>query len=181
MNVLPCAGALDSLISPPSSVASSRLMARPSPVPPYLRLVPASACWKASKMSFCFSGAMPIPVSLTAMAIALGPTLKHRMIHRPSFWQRGAPSSATWPWAVNLKAFDSRFFKICCSRFESVVKVGGRRRRYRRGTAGSWTPPHDGSSVRRFPASDEERNLLGLDRDRARFDFRQIENVVDER
>ena len=44
VNVLPCPGVLTSRISPPSSVASSRLMARPRPVPPYLRLVPASAC-----------------------------------------------------------------------------------------------------------------------------------------
>src|SRR5712691_5013647 len=46
VNVLPRPGVLTSVISPPRSVASSRLMARPSPVPPYLRLVPASACWK---------------------------------------------------------------------------------------------------------------------------------------
>ena len=64
MKVLPCAGVLTSLISPPSSVASSRLIASPRPVPPYLRLVPASACWNASKISRCFSGAMPMPVSL---------------------------------------------------------------------------------------------------------------------
>ena len=72
MNVLPWPGVLTSLISPPSSVASSRLIARPRPVPPYLRLVPASACWNASKISRCFSGAMPMPVSLTSMATALG-------------------------------------------------------------------------------------------------------------
>ena len=41
-------------------------MARPSLVPPYFRAVPASACWNASKMIFCFSGAMPIPVSATS-------------------------------------------------------------------------------------------------------------------
>ena len=41
---------LSSVISPPSRCASSRLIASPSPVPPYLRLVPASACWNASKM-----------------------------------------------------------------------------------------------------------------------------------
>ncbi len=68
--MLPSPGLLVRRISPPSSFASSRLMARPRPVPPYLRLVPASACWKASKMSRCFSGAMPIPVSLTAKATA---------------------------------------------------------------------------------------------------------------
>ena len=35
---------------------SSRLMARPRPVPPYLRLVLPSACWNASKMICCLSG-----------------------------------------------------------------------------------------------------------------------------
>ena len=44
----------------------SRLMARPRPVPPYLRAVPPIACWKASKMICCFSAGMPIPVSVTA-------------------------------------------------------------------------------------------------------------------
>ena len=63
---LPCT--LVSLISPPSSIASSRLMASPRPVPPYLREVPASACWKASKINRCFSGATPMPVSDTANA-----------------------------------------------------------------------------------------------------------------
>ena len=44
-----------SRISPPSSRDSSRLMARPRPVPPYLRLVRPSACWNASKMICCLS------------------------------------------------------------------------------------------------------------------------------
>ena len=63
VKVLPLPGALRRWISPPSRLASSRLMARPRPVPPYLRLVPASACWNASKISFCFSRGMPMPVS----------------------------------------------------------------------------------------------------------------------
>ena len=41
MKVLPLRGELMSWISPPSSRDSSRLMARPRPVPPYLRLVRA--------------------------------------------------------------------------------------------------------------------------------------------
>src|SRR5580692_10671952 len=44
------------------------LMPRPSPVPPYLRLVLASACWKASKMMRCLSSAMPMPESVTSKA-----------------------------------------------------------------------------------------------------------------
>jgi hypothetical protein len=38
-------------------------------VPPYLRLVEPSACWKASKIICCFSGGIPMPVSLTLNAI----------------------------------------------------------------------------------------------------------------
>ena len=43
-------------------------MARPRPVPPYLRLVLPSACWNASKMICCLSGGMPMPVSATENA-----------------------------------------------------------------------------------------------------------------
>ena len=43
-------------------------MARPSPVPPYLRVVEPSACVNASKISCCFSRGMPMPVSLTLKA-----------------------------------------------------------------------------------------------------------------
>src|SRR2546425_1933329 len=38
---------------------------KPSPVPPYLRVVEPSAWEKASKIICCFSIGMPIPVSLT--------------------------------------------------------------------------------------------------------------------
>ena len=67
--MLPSPGALTSRISPPSRRDSSRLIARPRPVPPYLREVEPSACWKASKMICCLSGEMPMPVSATAKAI----------------------------------------------------------------------------------------------------------------
>ena len=69
MKVLPRPCTLASLISPPNNTASSRLIAKPKPVPPYFLEVPASACWKASKIKRCFSGATPIPVSSTAKAI----------------------------------------------------------------------------------------------------------------
>ncbi len=60
------------LISPRKVFASSRLMASPSPVPPYWRLVEASACWNASKIIRCFSGGMPMPVSATSKAMTEG-------------------------------------------------------------------------------------------------------------
>ena len=50
-------------------------MDRPRPVPPYLRLVVPSACWKASKMMRCLSSGMPMPVSMTEKAITAPPWL----------------------------------------------------------------------------------------------------------
>jgi hypothetical protein len=76
VKVLPFPGTLRSWISPPSRLASSRLIASPRPVPPYFRLVPASACWNASKMIRCFSSGMPMPVSETSNATTLAVRLR---------------------------------------------------------------------------------------------------------
>jgi hypothetical protein len=43
----------------------SRVMASPSPVPPYFRVICVSACVKRSKMVSILSAAMPMPVSRT--------------------------------------------------------------------------------------------------------------------
>ena len=98
-------------------------MASPSPVPPYLRLVDASACWNASKMIFCFSSGMPMPVSETSKRHD-----RRTPGSAPDGWRSSRPDAAdtfsrTPPCAVNLKALDSRFFSTCCRRFESVVMV----------------------------------------------------------
>ena len=66
--MLPAPGALSRWISPPSRWAISRPIDRPRPVPPYLRLVVPSACWKASKIIMCLSAGMPRPVSVTRKA-----------------------------------------------------------------------------------------------------------------
>ena len=55
MNVLPLSGVLSTRISPPRSLAISRLIESPRPVPPNFRLVVPSACWNASKISRCLS------------------------------------------------------------------------------------------------------------------------------
>ena len=34
--------------------------------------------------------------------------------------------SDTWPWLVNLNAFDSRFLSTCCRRVVSVITAVGR-------------------------------------------------------
>ena len=48
-----------------------------------------------------------------------------RVIRRPARRSTCRTVIDTWPWAVNLNAFDSRFFRICCSRFGSLVNVRG--------------------------------------------------------
>ena len=68
MNVLPEPTSLINSIEPPNRSASPRLIDNPRPVPPYLRLVEPSACWNASKMIFCLSLEIPIPVSLISNA-----------------------------------------------------------------------------------------------------------------
>ena len=55
-------------ISPPMSSTSCLEIARPRPVPPYLRVVEPSACAKGSKSCVERSGAMPMPVSVTSNA-----------------------------------------------------------------------------------------------------------------
>ena len=100
-------------------------MARPKPVPPYLRDVPASACWNASKMSRCFSGATPMPVSSTVNATTCCALVS-------TAWSGLQPRVAmptltcTCPCDVNLTAFESRFLRICCSRFGSLTIDRGR-------------------------------------------------------
>ena len=138
---------LRSWISPPRSVASSRLMARPRPVPPYLRLVLASACWNASKMILCFSGGMPMPVSVTSKATTLGALLSTGC----SGFQPPRPPSRvrrTPPCSVNLKAFDSRFFSTCCRRLESVMMLRPRPDRARASKTACGSPPRGGTAAR---------------------------------
>jgi hypothetical protein len=106
-------------ISPPSISAISRLIASPRPVPPYLRLVEPSACWNASKMICCFSGGMPMPVSLTLIWITVRARFSDSFSgFHPSV--TGLISIATRPDSVNLNALDSRFLRICCKRLASV-------------------------------------------------------------
>ena len=64
-NVLPSWGALSSQIRPPISSTSVEEIVSPRPVPPNRRVVDPSACRNGSKIARCFSGGMPIPLSLT--------------------------------------------------------------------------------------------------------------------
>ena len=110
-NVEPTPGWLTTVMSPPMSVASWRLIARPSPVPPKRRVVEPSSCTKASKIAAWFSGRMPVPVSTTSMTsdtwVSEGFTPRARI--------------STWPLAVNLSAFDTRFMRIWRMRSSSPL------------------------------------------------------------
>ena len=64
-NVLPSCGALSSQMRPPISSTSVDEIVSPSPVPPKRRVVDPSACLNGSKIAFCLSAGMPMPLSLT--------------------------------------------------------------------------------------------------------------------
>ena len=135
--MLPSPTVLRTRISPPSSRAISRLIDRPRPVPPYLRLVPVSACWNGSKMTRSLSAGMPMPVSVTENATTrLGPA-RAPGGRRSSRRSPARSRRSTCPLSVNLKALDSRFRSTCWSRLASVEidrgRLVGRARRPGRG------------------------------------------------
>ena len=65
-NTLPSPATLSAPAWPPISSASRRVIARPSPVPPYLREVERSACSKLLNRRASVPGSMPMPVSMTS-------------------------------------------------------------------------------------------------------------------
>ena len=72
-NVLPRWTSLSTHRRPCMRSTSREAMASPRPLPPKRRVIEASACSKTSKMAFCFSGGMPIPVSRTAKCKSTSP------------------------------------------------------------------------------------------------------------
>src|SRR5262249_2723690 len=70
VNVDPFPGSLSTVIRPPSIWESRRQIDSPSPVPLYARVGELSSCRKSSKIFSWSAGAIPIPVSLTAMETA---------------------------------------------------------------------------------------------------------------
>ena len=119
---------------PPSSAVTSLAMDSPSPVPPYRRLSVPSPCWKAPKITATFSGAMPIPVSVTENASRLpspspAPSPAAASTEPGSAAAAAAETvrtrSATCPFSVNLTAFDSRLPSTCRSRCRSVTSSAG--------------------------------------------------------
>ena len=177
--MLPLPGVLRSWISPPSRLASSRLMARPRPVPPYLRLVLASACWNASKMIFCFSSGMPMPVSDTSKAITRRRLVEDRML--------GAPAADggrdRQPHAALLGELEGVRQQV----LQHLLQALGVGRDAAAEMRIDLDVERELPVFRLVPERPRDRveqigdeDLLRVDRDRAGFDLRQIENVADQ-
>lgn len=100
--VVPLPSSLDTC-SVPCIKSTSRLqMARPRPVPPYLRVVEASACMNCSKSELSFCGGIPMPVSSTLIwrmpAVLFVRSIETRV--------------RTEPCSVNLTELPSRLSRI---------------------------------------------------------------------
>ena len=160
-------------MSPPSSVATSRAIDSPSPVPPYRRLSVPSPCWKAPKIACRFSGAMPMPVSVTENATPSGRRSGAACRSRPT-------RSTTRPLAVNLTALDSRLPQHLAQPLPVGEHLGRRvgvdvdreRQALLRGHR-----LERGLDVLQQRA---QREALRVDVHPARLDLGQVEDVVDE-
>ena len=107
--VVPWPTVLSAQMRPFISVASCLQIARPKPVPPYLRAVETCACVKLSKIDSSLSGGMPIPVSVTEKSRAPGSEIS-------GF---GATRNSMEPCSVNLMALPTRLTRICWRRVGS--------------------------------------------------------------
>src|SRR5262249_14814746 len=108
VNVDPRPTSLSTVISPPIISQNRLLIASPRPVPPYLRVVDASACENSwNSLPIC-SGVMPMPVSATAIVIQSRP-----------FSCPCRASTVMVPRSVNLFALLRRLSSACRSRIWS--------------------------------------------------------------
>ena len=80
-------------------------MAKPNPVPPYLRVVEESTCVNEVNNFDCLSFSIPIPVSLTEK-------FNSKSLLGRSFWERNTFIQIS-PLSVNFNAFPIRLISIC--------------------------------------------------------------------
>jgi len=72
----PCPSSDATPMPPSSNLASSRDIDRPSPVPPNLRVVELSACWKGTNKDAQWLFESPIPVSLESAPQPVATTIE---------------------------------------------------------------------------------------------------------
>ena len=158
---------------PPSMRASSLEIDRPSPVPPYLRLVVPSACWNASKIISSLSRGCRCRCRAprTRPQAAVGAALRRSA----SGDQRDAPSS------VNFTALASRLRSTCWSRCASVVIVDGHvRARSRRRSSSPFSSACGPSACSTSPSTSASTTGAGVDVHPAGLDLGEVEDVVDQ-
>ena len=157
-------------MSPPIIVQNRRLIARPRPVPPYLRVVDAST-WVNS-----WNSLSSVPASCRC------PCRRPGTESSPCRWRWSRDTSRrTGPFSVNLQALLSRLNSTCRTLVMSARMKPSRRGAIHRQRvavssrrAAGWssiTSPHE---RRDLEGLDEELHLAGLD-------LRKVENVVDQR
>ncbi len=105
-NVDPSPGTLSTPTSPPISAASFLEMERPSPVPPYCRVVLLSACSKLLNSRAICSSVSPMPVSFTANRSVMAESPESRVSPAgPVVWATARPTSIPiCPFSVNFTA-----------------------------------------------------------------------------
>ena len=102
---------------PPISSARRRQIARPSPVPPYLRRIEASAWVKRSNRCGMRAGSRPTPVSVT-WQVSIQP--------RPGGSGSASSASSIQPRSVNFTALPTRLNSTCRKRPGSPSTRAGR-------------------------------------------------------
>ncbi len=116
VNIEPLPGVLSTRISPFISCVRRWQMARPRPVPPYLRVVEESTWLNALKSRSIASCGMPMPVSWTMISSRILPAVTVRTVV-------SSGTLRTWiamlPVGVNLMALVTRLTMICRRRVTS--------------------------------------------------------------
>ena len=172
--VLPPPGGLSTQIVPPISSTSCCEIARPRPVPPYLRVVEPSAWVKAWKSAPRFSGGMPMPVSRDLEA--------QRDARRP---RRSASVDAHRHLAA-LGELDG----VADAGWSAPGAAGRGRRRSASGTSGVDLADELEALVVRRAARAARRRVVDalaqveverLELELAGLDLREVEDVVDDR
>jgi hypothetical protein len=102
-------------MSPPIMFTKRLLMVRPSPVPPYLRVVELSAWLKASNSLAICSCVRPIPVSLT----------ENISFTWPSSCLSTSVEITISPESVNLTALLAKLIRTCPNRKGSPTRNRG--------------------------------------------------------
>ena len=93
----------------------------------------------------------------------------------------GSTVSVTWPWCVNLKALESRFLMTCCKRLASVnIDLRQAADRSRSTKSSVLGLGHVAEGALDVAVQIVEPQLADVDDHRARFDLRQVEDVVDQ-